>query len=69
MAIEWHTLIVEMVLLAAIIYGAIYIENWAEKRKMRQKEKETARQTIRFVTDDLNKKLTASYLSESTKTE
>lgn len=46
-----------MALLAAIIYCAIYVENWAEKRKLRQKEKETAIQTIRFVTDDLKKKL------------
>lgn len=57
MAIEWDALIVEMVLLAVIIYGAIYVENWAEKRKIRRKEKENARQTIRFVADDLKKKL------------
>jgi hypothetical protein len=57
LAIEWDALIVEMVLLAVIIYGAIYVENWAEKRKIRRKEKENARQTIRFVADDLKKKL------------
>lgn len=46
-----------MTLLAAIIYGAIYVENWVEKRKMRRKEKEDGRRTIAFVTNDLRKKL------------
>jgi hypothetical protein len=30
MVIEWDVMIVEMTLLAAIIYGAIYIENLVE---------------------------------------
>lgn len=57
MAIEWDALIVEMTLLAAIIYGAVYVENWVEKRKIRRKEKEDARWTVQFVRDDLKKKL------------
>jgi hypothetical protein len=40
LAIEWDVLIVEMTLLAGIIYGAIYVENWVEKRKIRSEEKE-----------------------------
>lgn len=57
MAIEWDVLIVEMTLLAVIIYGTIYVENWVEKRKMRLKEKEDATRTIEFVANDLRKKL------------
>jgi hypothetical protein len=57
LAIEWDALIVEMTLLAAIIYGAVYVENWVEKRKIRRKEKEDARWTVQFVRDDLKKKL------------
>jgi hypothetical protein len=57
MAIEWDVLIAEMTLLAAIIYGAIYVENWVEKRKLHAKEKEEARRTIAFVSNDLQKKL------------
>jgi GTP1/Obg family GTP-binding protein len=57
MAIEWDALIVEMTLLAAIIYGAIYVENWVEKRKARQKKKEEADRILEFVTNDLQKKL------------
>lgn len=57
MAIEWDVLIAEMAMLGAIIYGAIYVENWVEKRKLRRKEKEDARRTVKFVANDLKKKL------------
>jgi hypothetical protein len=57
MAIEWDVLIAEMAMLGAIIYGAVYVENWVEKRKLRRKEKEDARRTVKFVANDLNKKL------------
>lgn len=57
MAIEWDALIVEMSLLAGIIYGAVYIENWVEKKKLQREEKENARRIVRFVTNDLSKKL------------
>lgn len=46
-----------MTMLGAIIYSAIYVENWVEKRKLRRKEKEEARRTVRFVANDLKKKL------------
>jgi len=57
LVIEWDVMVVEMSLLAAIIYGAIYVENWVEKRKLRQREKDDARRTIEFVANDLKKKL------------
>lgn len=57
MAIEWDVLIAEMTMLGVIIYGAVYVENWVEKRKLRRKEKEDARRTVKFVTNDLKKKL------------
>jgi hypothetical protein len=57
LAIEWDVLIAEMAMLGAIIYGAIYVENWVEKRKLRRKEKEDARRTVKFVANDLKKKL------------
>lgn len=56
MAIEWDALVVEMALLAAIIYGSIYVGNLVEKRKLRHDEREEAKRIIRFVTNDLHKK-------------
>jgi hypothetical protein len=57
MAIEWDALIAEMTILAAIIYGSIYVGNWMEKRKVHQDNKEEANKIIMFVTNDLTKKL------------
>ncbi len=57
MAIEWDVLLVEMVILGAIIYGAIFVEVWAEKRKSRVEERKVKAQIIQFVEDDLNSKL------------
>jgi hypothetical protein len=64
LAIEWDVLIAEMAMLGAIIYGAIYVENWVEKRKLRRKEKEDARRTVKFVANDLKKKL--HFIEDST---
>jgi hypothetical protein len=57
LAIEWDVLTAEMAMLGAIIYGAIYVENWVEKRKLRREEKDNAKRIIKFVTNDLKKKL------------
>ncbi len=55
MAIEWDFLVIEMTLLATIIYGAIYVENWVEKRKLRRQEKGDTQQITKFVTNDPSK--------------
>ena len=46
-----------MTILAAIIYGVIFVENLIEKRKAQHSASENARMIVRFVTNDLNKKL------------
>jgi hypothetical protein len=63
LAIEWDALVVEMSLLAAIIYGAIYVESWVEKRKVRSEEKEMRKKILMIVNDDLNKQL--QFIEES----
>jgi hypothetical protein len=57
LAIEWDSLIVENVLLAAIIYGAIYVEGRVEKRRIRGEERKAVRQIVQFVINDLGGKL------------
>ena len=57
MAIEWDVLVVEMSLLAGIIYGAIYVESWVEKRKARSEEREMTKKILMIVANDLNKQL------------
>jgi hypothetical protein len=52
-----------MTLLAGIIYGAIYVENWVEKRKIRSGEKEMKKKILMIVVNDLKKQL--QFIAES----
>jgi hypothetical protein len=63
LAIEWDVIVVEMSLLAGIIYGAIYVESWLEKRKVRNEEKEMKKKILMIVANDLNKQL--QFIEES----
>jgi hypothetical protein len=51
-AIEWDSLVVEMGLLAVIIYGAVWLEVNVERRKTRKQEAIAREQIVQFVTDD-----------------
>jgi hypothetical protein len=63
LAIEWDVLVVEMSLLAGIIYGAIYVESWVQKRKVLSEEKEMKKKILMIVANDLNKQL--QFIQES----
>jgi hypothetical protein len=63
LAIDWDVLIVEMTLLAGIIYEAIYVENWVEKRKIRSREKEMKKKILMIVVNDLKQQL--QFIAES----
>jgi hypothetical protein len=65
MAIEWDSLLVEMAFLAAMIYSAIFVEGWVQKRKIYKDEKMARAQIIGFVTNDLKNKL--RFIEESIK--
>lgn len=56
MAIEWDSLIVEMIILAGIIWFTVYIENWAYKRLEIQKDKKTKYNVISFLKNDLEQR-------------
>lgn len=63
MAIEWDVITVEMTLLAGIIYGAVYLELWIYKRADRVKEKQAITNIIRFILNDLQRKI--AFIEES----
>jgi hypothetical protein len=63
LAIEWDSLIVEMVLLAAIIYFSVYLEHWVYSRSQRQEEKRTRMNIMRFIRGDLERRL--RFINES----
>lgn len=65
MAIEWDAVVIETVIFAAMVYGAIYVESWLEKRKIRTEDDRGRQQVIQFVTNDLQNKL--RFIDESIK--
>jgi hypothetical protein len=63
LAIEWDAIVVEIVLFAVLIYGAVYLERWMEKRRIKQEDNKSRRQVVRFVADDLHSRL--NFIAES----
>jgi hypothetical protein len=55
--IEWDSLIVEMLILAAIIYFSVYLEHWGYKRLETQKDIKARKQLLVFIQNDLNQRL------------
>lgn len=65
MALEWDVIAVEMTLLAGIIYGAVYLEQWQSKRAQEKKDKVAINNIIKFISNDLERKLV--FIEESIK--
>ena len=57
MVIEWDQVIIENTLLAAIIVGSIYVEQWAHDKSHLKEEKSTKKRILIFIADDLQKRL------------
>lgn len=57
MVIEWDQVLIENTLLAAIIVGSIYLEQWAHNRSHIKQERETKKRILLFIADDLQKRL------------
>ena len=57
MAIEWDSLVIEMILLAGIIWFAVYIEHWAYKRTQQEEDKKTRNNIFIFMKDDFEQRL------------
>ena len=57
MAIQWDSLVVEMILLAGIIWFAVYIEHWAYKRTQQEQDKKTRSNILLFIKNDLEQRL------------
>jgi hypothetical protein len=56
MVTEWDQVVIENTLLAAIIVGSIYLEQWAHDRSHVKEEKQTKKRILLFTADDLQKK-------------
>ncbi|HEY7081697.1 MAG TPA: hypothetical protein VH500_18545 [Nitrososphaeraceae archaeon] len=55
--IEWDSLIVEMLILAAIIWFTVDLEHWTYRPTEKQKEQKERKNLIIFIDDDLKQRL------------
>ena len=55
--IEWDSLIVEMVILAAIIFFSVYLEHWIFRMREKEKENKERKYLIIFIDNDLKQRL------------
>jgi len=55
--IEWDSLIVEMVILAAIIFFSVYLEHWVFRKREKEKENKERKYLIIFIENDLKQRL------------
>ena len=63
MAIAWDYLVVELVLLAGIIYFSVYLEHWVYRRSQLKEDEKTIKNIIRFIKDDREHRL--GFIGES----
>src|SRR5574342_227323 len=55
--IQWDSLVIEMLLLAAIIWFAVYLEHWTYRRSEKQKEGKARKFLVIFIDNDLRQRL------------
>lgn len=57
LGIEWAQLIIEMSVLAGIIFGAVYVEHWNYRRIQKNEETGTRKKILVLINNDLDRKL------------
>ena len=55
--IEWIRLIIEMSVLAGIIFGAVYVDHWNHRRIQKNEETGTRKKILVLINNDLDRKL------------
>lgn len=62
---DWTYLVVESIILAVIIFGAVYVENWTQRKKQKRDENVIRKKILLLIKEDLIRKL--RFIAESTK--
>lgn len=65
MAIEFENIIIESVILAVIIFGAVYLELWYYRRYQKKEDEKIKKMILRLIKEDLTRK--QRFLEESIK--
>ncbi|MFY9301409.1 MAG: hypothetical protein WAO91_09500 [Candidatus Nitrosotenuis sp.] len=57
MATEWDKIIIESVILAVIIFGAVYVEHWSYRRMQKNENNVARKKILLLIKEDLTRKL------------
>lgn len=63
--IEWNGIIIESVILAAIIYSAMFVDHWNYRRMQKNQDASTRKKILLLIKEDLTRKM--RFINESTK--
>lgn len=63
--IEWNGIIIESVILAAIIYSAMFVDHWNYRRMQKNQDASTRKKILLLIKEDLTRKV--RFINESTK--
>lgn len=55
--IEWEILIIESVILATIIFGAVFVEHWIYRRMQKKENNTTRKKILLLIKEDLVRKM------------
>lgn len=65
MATNWEATIIESIILAAIIFGAMFVDHWNFRRIQRNEDNSTRRKILLLIQEDLTRKM--RFINESSK--
>lgn len=63
--VEWNDIIIESVILAVIIYSAMFVEHWNSKRMQKNEDSLLRKKILLLIKEDLTRKM--RFINESTK--
>ncbi|HXG14126.1 MAG TPA: hypothetical protein VNK25_03250 [Candidatus Nitrosotenuis sp.] len=55
--IQWESIIIESTILATIIFGAVFVENWSYRRMQKKEDSATRKKILLLIKEDLIRKL------------
>jgi hypothetical protein len=55
--VDWEYLIIESSILAAMIFGAVYVEHWNYRRMQKNEDKTMRKKILMLIEEDLTRKL------------
>lgn len=55
--VDWEYLVIESIILAAMIFGAIYVEHWNYRRMQRNEDSNIRKKILMLIKEDLVRKL------------